>query len=53
MTQDICVMVPTIRNPECMREYFANAREHGFDLDRLFVVLITENFCDSESMQAM
>jgi hypothetical protein len=46
-------MVPTIRNPECMREYFANAREHGFDLDRLFVVLITENFCDSESMQAM
>ena len=53
MTQDICVMVPTIRNPECMREYFANARDHGFDLGRLFVVLITENFCDSESMQAM
>ncbi|MBX0285387.1 alpha-1 4-glucan-protein synthase [Halomicroarcula sp. F28] len=51
--QDICVMVPTIRNPECMREYFDNAREHGFDLDRLFVVLITEDFCDSESMQAM
>jgi len=46
-------MVPTIRNPECMREYFANARDHGFDLGRLFVVLITENFCDSESMQAM
>jgi hypothetical protein len=36
-----------------MREYFANARDHGFDLGRLFVVLITENFCDSESMQAM
>jgi hypothetical protein len=51
--QDICVMVPTIRNPECMREYFDNARDHGFDLDRLFVVLITEDFCDSESMQAM
>ena len=51
--QDICVMVPTIRNPECMREYFDNARDHGFDLDRLFVVLITENFCDSEAMQAM
>ena len=46
-------MVPTIRNPECMREYFENAREHGFDLDRLFVVLITEDFCDSESMQTM
>ncbi|MFC6755476.1 MULTISPECIES: alpha-1 4-glucan-protein synthase [Haloarcula] len=51
--QDICVMVPTIRNPECMREYFQNAREHGFNLDRLFVVLITEDFCDSESMQAI
>ena len=46
-------MVPTIRNPECMREYFDNARDHGFDLDRLFVVLITEDFCDSESMRAM
>jgi len=51
--QDICVMVPTIRNPECMREYFDNAHDHGFDLDRLFVVLITEDFCDSEAMQAM
>ena len=51
--QDICVMVPTIRNPECMLEYFQNARKHGFDLDRLFVVLITEDFCDSESMRAM
>jgi len=51
--QDVCVMVPTIRNPECMREYFDNAREHGFDLERLFVVLITEDCCDSESMQAM
>jgi hypothetical protein len=51
--QDICVVVPTIRNPECMREYFENARDHGFDLDRLFVVLVTEDFCDAESMQAM
>ena len=53
MNQDICVMVPTIRNPECMREYFRNARDHEFDLDRLFVVLITEDFCDSESMAEM
>jgi len=53
MNQDICVVVPTIRNPECMREYFDNAREHGFDLDRLFVVLVTENFCDSEAMAEM
>jgi hypothetical protein len=53
MRQDICVVVPTIRNPECMREYFANARKHGFDLDRLFVVLVTEDFCDTEAMAEM
>ncbi|MDT3435359.1 alpha-1 4-glucan-protein synthase [Haloarcula sp. 1CSR25-25] len=53
MTADICVMVPTIRNHECMRSYFENAREHGFDLDRLFVVLITEDFCDTDAMERM
>ncbi|EMA01973.1 Reversibly glycosylated polypeptide [Haloarcula vallismortis] len=53
MTADICVMVPTIRNHECMRSYFQNARDHGFDLDRLFVVLITEDFCDTEAMAQM
>jgi len=53
MKKDICVVVPTIRNPGCMREYFENARAHGFDLDRLFVVLVTEDFCDSDEMAAM
>jgi len=53
MTPDICVMVPTIRNHECMRTYFENARDHGFDLDRLFVVLITEDFCDTDAMERM
>ncbi|MBP1986536.1 alpha-1 4-glucan-protein synthase [Halolamina salifodinae] len=51
--QDICVVVPTIREYECMREYVANAREHGFDTDRLFVVLVTEAFCDTDEMAAM
>jgi len=50
---DICVMVPTIREYECMRDYFKNARRHDFDLDRLYVVLITEDFCDTEQMQEM
>jgi hypothetical protein len=53
MTQDICVVVPTIREYECMRSYFENAREHGFDLDRLFVLLVTEDFCDTDEMEAM
>ncbi|SFG43288.1 Reversibly glycosylated polypeptide [Halopelagius inordinatus] len=51
--QDICVVVPTIREYECMREYVSNARDHGFDTDRLFVVLVTEDFCDTEGMRAM
>jgi len=53
MSQDICVMVPTIREYECMRSYFENARNHEFDLSRLHVVLITEDFCDTDEMEAM
>ena len=53
MTEDVCVIVPTIREYECMQEYFQNARDHGFDLDRLFVVLVTEDCCDTDGMQAM
>jgi hypothetical protein len=50
---EICVIVPTIREYECVREYVANAREHGFDTDRLHFVLVTEDFCDTEAMRAM
>ncbi|MDZ5810182.1 alpha-1 4-glucan-protein synthase [Halorubrum sp. AD140] len=50
---DICVIVPTIREYECLREYVANAREHGFDVSRLHFVLVTEDFCDVEEMRAM
>ncbi|MFB6281308.1 MAG: alpha-1 4-glucan-protein synthase [Haloferacaceae archaeon] len=53
MTADVCVVVPTIREYECMRSYVANARDHGFDTDRLFVCLVTEDFCDTEGMRAM
>ena len=50
---DICVIVPTIREHECLREYVANAREHGFDASRLHFVLVTEDFCDVDEMRAM
>ncbi|MFQ3475514.1 alpha-1 4-glucan-protein synthase [Halonotius sp. F2-221B] len=53
MSRDICVIVPTIREYECMRSYFENAREHGFDLSRLDVILVTEDFCDTDEMEAM
>jgi len=53
MSPDVCVAVPTIRNPDAVREYVANAREHGFDTDRLFFVLITEDFCETDAMREM
>jgi hypothetical protein len=51
--KDICVIVPTIREYECVREYVKNAREHGFGTDRLEFVLVTEDFCETEEMSAM
>ncbi|WP_152041422.1 alpha-1 4-glucan-protein synthase [Salinigranum salinum] len=53
MTHDVCVVVPTIREYECVRAYVENARVHGFDTDRLFFVLVTEDFCDREAMERM
>jgi hypothetical protein len=50
---DICVMAPTIRNPEFIRGYVQNARENNFDTERLYFVLITEDFCDTEKMEEM
>jgi len=50
---DVCVVVPTIREWECVEEYVANAREHGFDTDRLEFVLVTEDFCDTDAMAEM
>ncbi|MFQ3319738.1 MAG: hypothetical protein ACI80F_001810 [Natronomonas sp.] len=50
---DICVIVPTIREPECVRAYVENARRHGFDTDRLNFLLVTEAFCDAEAMESM
>ncbi len=50
---DVCVVVPTIREWDCIEEYVANARRHGFDTDRLHFVLVTEDFCDTDGMAAM
>lgn len=53
MGRDICVIVPTIREYECLRAYLRNARDHGFDTSRLHVLLITEDFCETDAMAAM
>jgi len=50
---DVCVIIPTIREYECVRAYAENAREHGFDTGRLHVVLVTEEFCDTAAMERM
>jgi hypothetical protein len=50
---DTCVIVPTIREYECIEAYVENARDHGFDTDRLEFVLVTEDFCDAEDMERM
>ena len=50
---DICVVVPTIREYDCVRAYVENAREHGFDTSRLAFVLVTENFCETDQMREM
>ncbi len=52
MSEDTCVVSPTIRNPGFVREYVENAREHGH-ADRLHVVLVTEEFCDTAAMRSM
>lgn len=51
--QDTCIIVPTIRDHECMRAYYANARAHGYDLARTFTLLVTEDACDVARMREM
>lgn len=53
MAPDICIILPTIREPEALRAYVENATRHDFDTRRLHAVLITEDFCDTDGMQAM
>ena len=53
MTEELCVVMPTVREPEAIRAYVANARAHGFDTDRLHVVLVTEEFCDVAWMESL
>ncbi|PSP22269.1 alpha-1 4-glucan-protein synthase [Halobacteriales archaeon QH_10_65_19] len=53
MSQDICVVVPTIREYDCVRAYVENARRHGFDVSRLYFLLVTEDFCETAAMRSM
>jgi len=48
---DTCIITPTVRNPEFIEEYIQNADANGFDTDRLFVLMVTEDFCDTGGMR--
>ena len=50
---DICVITPTVRNPSFIETYVENAEANGFDTDRLFIVMVTEDFCEKEEMRSM
>lgn len=47
----VCVVMPTVRNPGAIQDYIRNARNQGFPLERLHTVLVTEDFCDTNSMR--
>jgi len=50
---DCCVIVPTVREFSNLRSYFANARLHHFDLSRIYVLLVTEDFSNKSGMEKM
>lgn len=52
--QDIAVIVTTLRRPDVISDYLANASGHDFNLGRLFVILVTEDSIDrSEAKSAL
>ncbi len=51
--KDICVIMPTVRNFSCVREYVDNALKFEFDVNRLYFLLVTEDFCDKPEMRRM
>ncbi len=48
-----CVIVPTIRDFIIVKSYIENSRSHGFDEKKLFFLLVTEDFCDTNQMENM
>ncbi len=51
--QDVCVIIPTIREYQILSAYLENGRKHGFDVGRLHVLFVTEDFCDIAGMEAL
>lgn len=48
-----CVIIPTIRDFAIIKAYVENCRRHGTDTDKLFFLLVTEDFCDTIAMERL
>src|SRR3989344_2366732 len=53
LAKDICIIMPTIREFQSLKAYYANARQHGFDVSRIHTLIMTEDFCDKQAMLKM
>ena len=51
MVNKICAIVPTVREFKIIKEYFENAVKYDFDTSKIFLLFVTEDFCDSSSMK--
>ncbi len=52
MKQDICVIIPTVREYRAaIKSYTDNAESHGFDKGRMFFLIVTEDFVDKNDIR--
>lgn len=49
--RDVCLIMPTIRSPECLGEYFAAMDEAT--KQRIFTLIVTEDHCDRAPQRAV
>lgn len=46
MSKDVLVIIPTVRNVKIVSKYVKNALKHKFDIQKLFFLLLTEDYVD-------
>jgi hypothetical protein len=50
-SENMLVIIPSIRNPDVIDLYSKNAVEHGFDTNKLFFMIITEDSADKQEFK--
>jgi len=43
------VIIPSVRNPDVINAYLENAEKYAFPKDKLFFLIITEDFADKSA----